>query len=65
MKPPCGKDCQDRHIGCHGTCEKYLAFRAERDEELKRRQKEYDTLAYVVDGHVKARIRYKVKNRLR
>jgi hypothetical protein len=30
MRPPC-KDCPDRHIGCHSKCEKYLAFRRERD----------------------------------
>lgn len=65
MKPPCGKNCPDRVMGCHGKCEKYQAYRAQRDEELKRRQKEYDTLSYVVDGHIKARIRYKTKNHIR
>lgn len=27
---PC-KDCHDRTVGCHGKCEKYLAYRAELD----------------------------------
>ncbi len=29
MIPPCGSFCRDRHPGCHGKCEKYLAYRAE------------------------------------
>lgn len=33
QKPPCGKDCPDRVAGCHGKCEKYLAFRAEIDAD--------------------------------
>lgn len=28
MKSPC-KDCPDRQVGCHGSCEKYAAFRAD------------------------------------
>ena len=31
IKAPC-KDCPDRKQGCHSTCEKYIAFRKERDE---------------------------------
>ena len=30
MIAPC-KDCQERTVGCHSSCDKYLAFRAERD----------------------------------
>ena len=26
---PC-KDCKDRHLGCHGKCEKHQAFLKER-----------------------------------
>lgn len=28
MKPPC-KDCKDRHVGCHGDCERYKQYKAE------------------------------------
>lgn len=28
---PC-KGCQEREIGCHGSCEKYLAWKNVRDE---------------------------------
>ena len=30
-KPPCGKDCPERSVGCHINCEKYLSYRAEID----------------------------------
>ena len=40
-KAPC-KDCPDRHQGCHSECEKYIAFRKERDElnELRHQENE-------------------------
>ena len=28
---PC-KDCPDRHLGCHGTCEKYQKYKAKQAE---------------------------------
>ena len=37
----CCKDCPDRHVGCHGTCEKYKKERAEMDS-LKARMKNDD-----------------------
>lgn len=43
-KAPC-KDCPNRQVGCHSTCEKYLTFRKERNELnesiYKQREKEY------------------------
>ena len=35
MKNPCKKDCNNRAVGCHGTCHEYKAFRAEREEAYK------------------------------
>lgn len=32
VQPPC-KDCPDRQVGCHAKCEKYIAFRREKDEQ--------------------------------
>ena len=26
LKPPCGKHCEDRQVGCHSKCEKYQAY---------------------------------------
>lgn len=38
MKAPC-KDCRDRVLKCHDSCEKYKAFKAERQDILDKRQK--------------------------
>ena len=38
-KPPCGKDCPDRSPGCAVTCEKWLAYVKERNENYKKRLK--------------------------
>lgn len=32
--PPC-KGCMDRVIGCHSVCERYITWKAERDELKK------------------------------
>lgn len=41
-KIKCCADCPDRHVGCHGDCEKYKvereAFDAEKDEIRKRKE---------------------------
>jgi hypothetical protein len=36
---PC-RFCKERTIGCHGRCEKYLDYKAEREKvlEIKRRE---------------------------
>ena len=36
---PC-KDCGDREVGCHSSCERYIAFTEARAEERKARQTE-------------------------
>ena len=38
MTPPCN-NCSDRHIGCHGSCERYLAYKSERDRLLAEQHK--------------------------
>ena len=37
VNPPC-KDCPDRHIKCHASCERYLEYKKKNNEE---RQKDY------------------------
>lgn len=37
MRAPC-KDCKDRMIGCHSTCEKYQAYRLQQDEIARQRR---------------------------
>lgn len=49
MKPPC-KGCPDRAMGCHGKCEEYAAFKAEREAELHARFLASEAKAATVDG---------------
>lgn len=36
---PC-KNCEDRELGCHSTCERYIAYTDARAKERKARQTE-------------------------
>ena len=36
---PC-KDCPDRVVGCHSTCERYLSFMKEQKEMYSQRRKD-------------------------
>lgn len=38
-KAPC-KDCEERFVGCHGTCEKFLEYSKIHQAELERDYKE-------------------------
>ena len=46
-------DCQDRHQGCHGTCERYKEFRQRLDEEreAKATSEEYVCTCYKNDKY--------------
>ena len=37
MNAPC-KDCPDRVVGCHSTCERYKEWKAEKDQERDARK---------------------------
>lgn len=39
-KSPCGKNCPDRVVGCHITCEKWAAYEKERNAEYDERAKQ-------------------------
>ena len=43
---PC-RDCQDRHIGCHGTCTRYLMFKAVTDKARHIRYQQGEVDDYV------------------
>lgn len=49
---PCFQ-CKDRHIGCHGTCSKYIAFSRSRDEARNARLHEIDVESYYRRKHLK------------
>ena len=45
---PC-RNCEDRHIGCHGTCEKYIDWKEKHIEskrkKFEQKQTEYQYMA--------------------
>lgn len=52
------KNCQDRQVGCHGTCEKYLAQKALHEQEKaeldKRKAEEQVISKYTYEKVMKA-----------
>ena len=65
MKNPC-KDCAERHVGCHGTCESYKDWKAENDakkaEQQKKRIEEYAFNSYRVGVRMHAKKRARMQN---
>lgn len=53
----CCKDCQERFIGCHATCEKYIAQNAAHLEE-KQREKEIKSVERMMKDY-RVRERYR------
>lgn len=46
---PC-KDCSDRQVGCHGSCEKYRAYKDYQETIAERRRMENSINQMVVTG---------------
>lgn len=44
-------NCQERHIGCHAHCEKYLQYAKEREQIIKARQAEHNKDFLEVQRH--------------
>jgi len=49
MTSPCTKDCPDRTIECHTTCEKYIEFVANVKKAREKRDREKIGLNYIKD----------------
>lgn len=53
-KVTCCHDCQEREVGCHSTCKKYIEeneqYLKERDEIKEKRYKESAVLSAIIDG---------------
>lgn len=47
------KDCKERTVGCHATCEKYKQFKAERDKQNADRRAFYQHRGYAHNYEVK------------
>ena len=41
--PPCGKNCPNRHVGCHGECPPYMSYEAENHKCREERRKKQQT----------------------
>ena len=52
MKAPC-HDCPDRHPHCHGICERYRKYRAERDKIIEKRYREQAVISALMRKMVK------------
>lgn len=48
MRPPC-KGCTEREMGCHIVCERYLAFRKEREAAYEKNAQQAEVTAFVGD----------------
>jgi hypothetical protein len=52
IEVPCKKDCTDRKVGCHSTCDKYLKYREETTAYNNRRRnsilKDNENIANIV-----------------
>lgn len=48
INAPC-KDCIERHISCHSSCEKYKKFKEDKEIENKRRQKDVKSKEQNID----------------
>lgn len=51
MTIPCGKDCPERAVGCHSSCERYQEYRAYLDARNGATQQENNVLG----GYFKVR----------
>lgn len=52
MKPPC-KDCQNRNMTCHSTCEAYLAFVEWNAKRLEERRRQCDIRAFCRESRLR------------
>lgn len=52
MIAPC-KNCTDRVVGCHSTCEKYLAFQKERELVREKKYKDYCLTSAIIESKLR------------
>lgn len=53
------KDCQDRRIGCHATCQKYIEQSRQRQERKEAIRKQKDLDAAQKDRAIEGAVRMK------
>lgn len=57
---PC-RDCKDRHVGCHGECERYREFKARLAEINEQKAQESKSNAEYADYVIKVENKRKKK----
>jgi hypothetical protein len=54
IKPPCGKDCPRRRVGCHSSCEDYAKFqevlKAEKEKARKAAEPDFIATDYMIES---------------
>lgn len=60
MNAPC-RDCQDRVLKCHATCERYLEYRQKRDEYNNHRYQSQEEVHDIMTIRTKPMARVKNK----
>lgn len=62
MKSPCYK-CEDRHEGCHGSCEAYIEWTNKRAELLAEQNRQRE-IEWAIEGHRSEEIKKRRRKRL-
>lgn len=52
-------NCPDRRQGCHAVCEDYLAYRAKKDEALKKRREDNMISSVKIESCIKTQNRWR------
>lgn len=57
------KDCLERKMGCHGSCEKYKQERAEHDKRIAQEKAQKEIIRYEIDTRNRVSLGYVRKRR--
>lgn len=56
--PPC-RDCEMRHVGCHGSCQRYLMYKDGLQVLKKKKAQEDEAFGYTESNRL---LRIKIRN---
>lgn len=65
MKHSVCYECQERHVGCHGQCEKYMAERATYKYKTNMSKQNGQLAQYVAENQKRRSRRYSLDNTMR
>ena len=55
IKPPCGKECEGRKVGCHSDCQKFTDWKKKVNERKAAIRKYNQSIADVEEYEIKER----------